>query len=313
MDMQQSHHNRPALERPADFEDFWAATLTELACAPAALRTIATEPPQDGLLLQRFSLQSLGGLRISAYLLSHTDGQQRPLVVHSHGYGSRCTVQYAWARQGLHIAGFDVRGCGASAAPPRGLHPGGMVLTGLGRPGSSILRGAVCDYLRVHEGARALLGDAAGPSVFKGRSFSGALALMAAALDARPTLLVAAVPTFGWFTGRRRMMLLGSGGELNRYLDRHPRREAALRASLRYFDPMHFAPELHCPVVMGIGREDPVVPAVTVRAIAAHIATPLEVHELPCSHTQRPEEALWDDFDALWLRRAAQLGAAIPA
>lgn len=313
MDMQQSSRNRPALERPADFEDFWAGTLAELARVPAAVEITDTRQPQPGLLLQRFSLRSLGGLRISAYLLSHADGQRRPVVVHSHGYGGRSSVQYGWAHEGLHVAGFDVRGCGDSAAPPRGLHPGGMVLTGLARPGSSILRGAVCDYLRLHDCARGLLGAAAGPSVFKGRSFSGALALMAAALDPRPALLVAAVPTFGWITGRRRMTLLGSGGELNRYLDRHPHREAALLASLRYFDPMHFAPGLRCPVVMGIGREDPVVPAVTVRAIAAHVATALEVHELPCSHTRRPEEALWDDFDAMWLRRAARIDAAVPA
>ena len=54
------------------------------------------------------------------------------------------------------------------------------------------------------------------------------------------------------------------------------------------------------------GPEDDVVPASTVYAIANHLSGPREVVRLPVSHTDRPEEKLWDRFEAYWLRLATR-------
>ncbi len=41
-------------------------------------------------------------------------------------------------------------------------------------------------------------------------------------------------------------------------------------------------------------------------AIANHLGGPREVIRLPVSHTERPEEKLWDRFEARWLRLAME-------
>ncbi len=75
---------------------------------------------------------------------------------------------------------------------------------------------------------------------------------------------------------------------------------------LSYFDPMNFAADISCPSFVGLGLEDDVVPAPTVYAIANHLGGPHEVLRLPVSHTERPEEKLWDRFEARWLRLAVE-------
>ncbi len=71
---------------------------------------------------------------------------------------------------------------------------------------------------------------------------------------------------------------------------------------LSYFDPTNFAGDIRCPTLVGLGMEDNVVPAPTVYAIADRLGGPHEVMELPVSHTERPEEKLWERFEAYWLR-----------
>jgi hypothetical protein len=39
---------------------------------------------------------------------------------------------------------------------------------------------------------------------------------------------------------------------------------------------------------------------------ADHLGGPREVVELPVSHTDQPEEKLWDRFEAYWLRLALE-------
>jgi pimeloyl-ACP methyl ester carboxylesterase len=89
-------------------------------------------------------------------------------------------------------------------------------------------------------------------------------------------------------------------------LEVHPEREEDVMVVLSYFDPMNFAVDIRCPTLVGLGLEDDVVPAPTVYAIANHLSGSREVVRLPVSHTDRPEEKLWDRFEAYWLRLATR-------
>jgi cephalosporin-C deacetylase len=227
------------------------------------------------------------------------DDRARPLVVHGHGYGGQVAPQWAWAAAGLHVVGIDVRGFGASPAPR---DPGGYVLTGLASPETHILRGAVCDYLRSVEVAHALLAPRVACTILHGASFAGALATMAEALLGVADLLVLAVPSLAWHEGRRFLVRTGSGAEVNAHLERRPARdEEDVMLVLRYFDAMRFADRVRSPTLVGVGEADDVVPAATVRALAARIAGPTEVMTFPVSHSNAPEEREWEAFDARWL------------
>jgi cephalosporin-C deacetylase len=183
--------------------------------------------------------------------------------------------------------------------------PWGWVLTGCQSPERSVLRGAVCDYLRAAQVGRRLLGDAASRTVLEGTSLAGGLALMAEALAGVADLLAVAVPTFGWAEGRRLLASAGSAAEINRYLERRPEHAAEdLMVVLRYFDPVNFAGQVVCPTLIGVGLVDPVVPAPTVLAIADRLGGPCEVLRFPVSHSDAPEEGRWRRFERRWLELA---------
>ena len=236
--------------------------------------------------------------------------RRRPLVITTHGYNSQCNPVLE-ARHTVacdaDLFCFDVRGFGLSRASCP-VDPDGYVLTGLTDPHQSILRGAVCDYVRAAEVGR-LLGAGDGGLVFHGRSFGGSLALVAQAVTHAADYLAVAVPTFGWADGRRRLVKNGSGREINEHLARHPSHEAAVMTTLSYFDTVNVADRVACPALIGVGRRDTIVPAATVYAIANHMAPAPEVIELPVSHSEDPEERHWMRFDRRWTAAVAALAA----
>ncbi len=292
---------RSVTPRPKDFLDFWRGTLEELDDVPFDLtreRISSCESPEPRL--EHISFRSLRGERIHGYFLQPTNGADSPLVIHAHGYGSCCSVQSDWGRAGLNVIGIDVRGYGRSAGALPNLSKWGYVLTGAGSPETSALRGAVCDYLRAAQVGQRLLAPGARRTVFYGRSFGGALALMAEAIAQMADFLALGVPSFGWTEGRYFFVREGSGQEISTYLRTYPDHTEDLMLVLRYFDSIYFAELVRCPALVGVGLEDVVVPAKTVYAIANHLGGPVEVMEFPVSHTDRPEEKLWDRFEARW-------------
>ena len=294
----------PAPTRPPDFRAFWERTRAELGRVAPAVSREPLGPEDDALRFERLAFDSLGGARVSGYVIRWKDGAPRPLVVHGHGYDGDLEPMWRWARAGLNVVGVEARGYGRSGDALPEPSPWGYVLTGIESPESHVLRGAVCDYARAAEVGREVLAGALSRTVLHGRSFAGGLAVMAESLLGVADLLVVAVPSFGWAEGRRFLVKEGSGDEINRYLEAHPEREEDLMTVLSYFDPMNFAGDVRCPTLVGLGLQDDVVPAPTVYAIAGHLGGPHEVMELPVSHTELPEEKLWFDFEASWFRLA---------
>lgn len=291
--------------RPPDFDAFWERTVGELRGVPHDATTELVEEPGDSRpALERVSFRSLGGALVRGYLLRWTDGADRPLVVHSHGYGSACEVRWEWAKAGLNVLGVDIRGCGISADAVPHRSRWGYILTGIESPETSILRGAVCDYMRAVEVGTELLKDRTRRLVLHGISFAGGLALMAEANLQRADLLAVGVPTFGWAEGRHFFVKIGSGAEIVRYLEARPEVSEDVMLVLRYFDTMNFAGKIRCPALVGVGLADDVVPAKTVFAIVNHLAGPHQVMEFPVSHSDHPDERLWSQFEDRWIHEA---------
>ncbi len=298
---------RALLNRPPDFESFWVRTKAELGKVPLDVSREPLRTQHPDLLFERLIFGSLGGARISGYVIRWKDDVGRPLVVHGHGYGGDLDCNWYWAEKGVNVLGVQVRGYGRSrdALPKRS--PYGYVLTGIESPEEYVLRGAICDYARAVEVGRELLGTRASRIVLNGASFAGGLAVMAEAILTVSDLLAVAVPSLGWAEGRRLLASKGSGGEINRYLEEHPEREEDLMDVLRYFDPMNFASYVRCPTLVGVALADDVVPAPTVYAIAERLGGPREVVTWPASHADLPEEDFFRErFEAYWLRLAVE-------
>ena len=290
---------KPNLDPPKDFHAFWHSTLAELDLTVPEIRLEPPETTASAAELRRISFRSLGGARISAYLLRSKSERPCPLIVHAHGYNDRYEVRNEWGRD-CHVFGFDARGFGRSAEGVK-LSADGYVLTGIESPETSILRGAVADYLQAARVARDLLQGDATTMTFKGFSFGGALSLMAAAQSTEPDLVVLGQPTFGWHAERRRVSLAGSTHELNRYLECYPWRLDRVSRTLEYFESAHFARLVSSPTIVGIGLDDDVVPSRTVLAIVNHLRCPTEIRLLPVSHSNDSREVLWNKFHSEWL------------
>ena len=301
---------KPILTRPRDFETFWTKTTDALGRIPPAVSSEVVEQSQHPeLRLNRISFRSLDDSLIRGSLLQWTDEIKRPLVIHSHGYGSECAVQWDWSQAGFNVLGVDVRGCGISADALPSPSKWGYILTGIESPETSVLRGAVCDYMQAVEVGLGLLQDHTNRLILHGISFAGGLALMAEGNLQRADLLVVGVPTFGWAEGRNFFVKTGSGAEISRYLTARPESIEDVMLVLRYFDSMNFADTIQCPTLVGVGLSDDVVPAKTVYAIANHLTGPREVMEFPVSHTELPEEQLWSKFEDRWMELATKPGA----
>jgi cephalosporin-C deacetylase len=299
-----SEGRQPPLSRTDDFDEFWRATLAELSGIPANIQFKTNAASWDELVLEWLTFQSLGGAVIHGYRLVWRDDKPRSAVVHSHGYVGAVQPMWQWARRGLNVVGFDIRGCGRSRHAVSQLSSDGYILTGIESPSGSIMRGAICDYVRAAQVARQCLAPAPGRMVFHGFSFSAALALDAAALGNDADFLVAQVPTLGWAEGRRRLVKRGSGAEINAWLRKHPDKEKAAMRVLSYFDTMNFADRVSSPALVGLGLQDDIVPAETVYPIVSRLQTPYRLRCFPYSHSQRPEEAAWEAFENEWLHCA---------
>ncbi|MDH3673249.1 MAG: acetylxylan esterase [Gammaproteobacteria bacterium] len=299
---------KPIKNKPPDFDEFWLDTKRELEqLDPAVTREAQPSEKYPDLTLEKISFVSLGSVTVNGYLLSWKDDIARPLIICSHGYGVRCKIHWNWALHGACVFGVDIRGHGRSRDAVANLSPSGYVLTGIESPETSLLRGAVCDYMQAVCVARSLVVPTSARTVLQGASFAGALALMAeAVLGGIADLLVCAVPTLGWATGRHVFAKSGSGGEINRFLARRPDRFEDVMLVLRYFDPVNFADKVDCPTLLGVGLSDDAVPAETVFAVANHLGGPMEIMEFPFSHSGRVEEKLWDQFEERWLRLAME-------
>lgn len=297
---------RPPVTRPPDFESFWQKTREELGKIPPAVSRESLGSQDPALAFERLSFDSHGGARVSGYAIRWKDDVPRPLVVHSHGYGGGLDHMWRWARVGVNLLGVEARGYGHSRDALPSPSSWGYVLSGIESPEKHVLRGAVCDYIRAVEVGREILAPFVSRTVLNGTSFAGGLAVMAESILQVADFLVVAVPSFGWAEGRRILVEEGSGQEINRYLEEYPEREEDVMVVLSYFDSMNFAAEIRCPTLVGLGREDNVVPAPTVYAIVNHLRVPHQVVRLPVSHTELPQEKLWDRFEAYWLRLAVE-------
>ena len=302
-----ARRTRPALTTPEAFEAFWKETVRELdAVDPAVESEPDRRQPYRQIELCSMRFRSWGGARIGGYRLFWKDDRPRPLVIHGHGYNSRCSVQWLWALQGLNVVGVDIRGFGRSRDAVGRRSPWGFMLTGFESPEAHVLRGAVCDYIQIARAGRGLARGRTSALVFRGFSFSAALALMAQAVTRRADLLAVGMPTFGWHEGRNELAQAGSAIEVRRFRERQPSHAAAVRDTLRYFDAMNFAPMIGAPTLLGIGLRDIVVPPATVYAIRNRLECPLETMEFPVSHTDEPEEAEWERFNARWTALALE-------
>lgn len=268
----------PAVREPADFDDFWAQTLT--ASRAVAAPPVVTPHPTPLTTVEVFDVTFSGyaGDPVKAWLtLPRGRTQPLPAIVEYLGYGGGRglpTERLAWASAGYAHLVMDTRGQGSGwgsggATPdPHGAGPSapGFMTRGIEDPADYYYRRVFTDAVLAVDAVRALPQvDAARVSV-TGISQGGGITIAVAGLADG---LVAAMPDVPFLCHFERAVGLTDAfpyQEVVRYLAVHRGADERVFETLSYFDGVSFARRATAPALFSVALHDVTCPPSTVFA-----------------------------------------------
>jgi cephalosporin-C deacetylase len=268
---------RSALTRPADFDEFWTASI---AAARDAATGVVASPVDTGLHtvhVQDVTFPGFAGDPIRAWLRTPADATgPLPTIVQFVGYGGgRGLAEDAlfWASAGFAHLQMDTRGQGSMWSPgdtpdPEGAGPSapGFTTRGIESPETSYYRRLVVDAVRAVDAAAELPEVDADRIAVLGSSQGGYLALAAGALQPRVRRAFSFVP---FLCDIARAITITDNDpfrEIGRYLAVHRDREGAVLRTLSYLDGVNLARGATAPIRMSTALMDATCPPSTVFA-----------------------------------------------
>ena len=278
-----------SVERPPDFDDFWAAILAEAAAIPLNPSLLhlphRSTPTVD---VYEIGYDSLDGLRIAGWYCLPNEAHLSPpypALLLMPGYISEPTLPKAWARLGYAAVGVAPRGKLRSNARYNPGYPGLLVDNIVDR-NTYAYRGFYIDACRAVDFVQSRPEVDASRIGVHGGSQGGALTITTAAL--RPEAITCGAPGAPYLCGIMDAASLTHSWpyeEINDYLRRYPERQEQVRQTVAYFDGINFAPRITCPMLINIGLGDDVCPPETGYALVAAMPGPTELHAYAdCAH-----------------------------
>lgn len=295
---------RPALTRPADFQDFWQSTKQKLDAEPMDYDLLRIEYPVDGVQLYQLVFRGFGGTEIQGYFGVPDKPGTHPGLVLFHGYNNNFDGGIHdivnWALHGYATFGMLVRGQQGSeeTVPSSHGHPVGWMTKGILEKDSYYFRAVYMDAVRATEIVASLDQVDEKRVGVLGGSQGGALTLVAAAFSNIPVVAVSEFPYLSHFRRAIDVAPRGPYLEINEFFRRNsdPAIEETAMNTLAYYDVMNLAEQVTCPVLVSIGLVDEITPPSTVFAAYNHIGSgskDLKIyryfgHEyIPAFHTEK--------------------------
>jgi cephalosporin-C deacetylase len=285
---------RPERDEPADFDDFWTATLDE-ARAQASPAELA--PYDSGLTtvdvfdvtFSGFAGQPVRGW----FIVPRGTSLPLPCVVEYLGYDNG----RGWPHEWLHwsAAGYanlvmDTRGQGSNGFrvgvtpdpdPSGGPQTPGFMTRGITDPSRYYYRRVFTDAVRAVETAREHPLVDASKVMIGGGSQGGGITLAVAGLVGG---LAGAMPDVPFLCHYRRATEITDAfpyGELVSYCKTHRDEVDQVFATLRYFDGVNFAARATAPALFSVALMDAVCPPSTIFAAYNHYAGPKDISVWP--------------------------------
>ncbi|NTV63563.1 MAG: acetylxylan esterase [Oscillochloris sp.] len=297
MPLDQLERYLPSRAEPADFDAFWAATLTDVRRHPLDPRFV----PHDGglRLIESFDLTfaGYGGQPVRGWLnLPRQRSGPLPCLVEFIGYGGGrgfASDWLLWASAGYAHLVMDTRGQGSSWAvgdtpdyEPTGSGPQfpGFMTRGITSPETYYYRRVFADAVRAIEAARSHPAVDAGRIAVTGASQGGGISLAVAGLVDDLALAMPDVPFLCHY--RRATELTDSTPyqEIARYLLTHRAQVEQTFHSLSYFDGVNFAARARARALFSVGLMDETCPPSTVFAAYNHYSGPKEMRVWHYNH-----------------------------
>jgi len=251
--------------KPSDFGAFWRAALAEVPPGEPEREPFGPteQPGWPALEAERLTFRGVGGVRFRALLQRGVRaGGRRPALVHFPGYGGEVSLHQDAAARGYVVLEVSPRGM-AWGSDDFDRNQPNLLTMGIQDPGKYAYRAVYQDCCQAVAWLRRQ--DFVDPErlgIF-GTSQGGGLTLAAAALTQAARAACADLPFLCDF-GRT---ATGSAHqEIGDHLRAHPEQRDQAYRTLSYFDGVHMASELTCPVLLTAGLADDTCPAYSIRA-----------------------------------------------
>lgn len=331
----------PEVPEPADFDEFWRASLATADDSPLILDVRRAETGLSAFESWDVAFSGFGGDPVRAWY-TRPAGVDAPLpaVVEYLGYGRGRGLPHerlTWAAAGYAHLLMDSRGqgdqygCGGDTPDPHATAPGGpgVVTRGILDPERYYYRRLITDAVRAVAAVRALPGVDADRVSAVGNSQGGGLALAVAGLVPDLAAVLASAPFLCQIQRAIDLTDASPYGEIVAYLSVHRDAEEAARSTLSYVDAVNFARRAKAAAHFGVGLRDTVCPPSGVFAAYNHYGTKHKdvdgalperaIHVYPFNHHEGGD-AVHTRRQLLWLRertagdhtRSTRLAASLP-
>lgn len=295
----------PDVRCPADFDDFWDATLREARAQPAVLTAVSVDLPLPGLEVSDVQFPGFAGEPIRGWLIKPRGvSKDIPVIVEFLGYGAGRGLAFErllWASAGYAHLVMDTRGQGAASgtggvtADNHGSGPAlpGFLTKGIDAPDTYYYRRLIADGVRAVDAVREQPWADANRISVMGSSQGGGVALAVAALSRAVHAVLADVPFLCHFERAVGFTDKGPYAEIATYLSVHRGAEERVFETLSYFDGVNFAARIEVAALVSVALMDPICPPSTVFAAFNRIPSQKEIAVYPWNQHEGGQAYQW--------------------
>jgi cephalosporin-C deacetylase len=251
------------LEKPSDFDTFWASQMNKVKSMPQDVIWISEEHLDD-VTIKRFSCLGFTHNRIYGYVMMPKHGDHFPCVVTHHGYryhSGHYSEHLHFVEDGYMVLSYDFRGQSGLSKDDFPYQSGDfhLMTKGIHDIHEYYMMHVYMDAIRMIDLARHLPYVNPKYIINHGGSQGGGVALAVAALDQDIFVTLADVPSYSYLPGRLETRN-GSVAEIATWIDQGKiTKENALK-TLSYIELIHHAPSITSPVIVSTGGKDMICP-----------------------------------------------------
>lgn len=277
----------PPLTKEADFDEFWENTLKQAKSEPLNPVTVKADYVSPYVELYNVTFNGFGNFPVKAIYMIPTFAKKKnlPCLVNFHGFtdSKGSPVDFMpWLMMGMAVFSMDCREQSGDTGNCEhfGAMVGNVVTKGILDKNEYYFRSLYMDCIKALDYVCQREEINKERIIIHGASQGGALTMATAALDSRPYLAIADIPSNCNFEERVKEAQ-GSFSAVTEYLRLYPERTDQALSTLSYFDNMNLADRITCKLFAQVGLRDEICPAKLYFAAYNRVSAPKEIRINP--------------------------------